>query len=117
MAVKLVLGLMVIFLFVLFAAQNQQSVGVTFFFGYQYTAPMWLMAALCFGLGAAISVVAGAVAIISEKSRNFRLSRRVAKLEEELSGLKSRPISDDPALYMGGGKPSRPANSSFDNRY
>lgn len=87
MAVKLILGLAVVFLFVSFAALNQKPIAVTYY-GYEGVAPVWLVSVISFALGSALTGVLGAFTIIREKSRSFSLSRKLARAEEDLRNIR-----------------------------
>jgi uncharacterized membrane protein YciS (DUF1049 family) len=89
MAVKLILGLAVVFLFVSFAALNQKQITLTYY-GYDGVAPVWLVSVISFALGSAVAGVFGAFTIIREKSRNFSLSRKLARAEDDLRDIRQK---------------------------
>ncbi|MBF0292024.1 MAG: DUF1049 domain-containing protein [Nitrospinae bacterium] len=89
MAVKLIFGLAVVFMFVSFAALNQKSVTVTYY-GYEGIAPVWLVSVISFALGAVAAGALGAFTIIREKSRSFSLSRRLARAEDDLRDMRQK---------------------------
>lgn len=89
MAVKLVLGLAVVFMFVSFAALNQKPITVTYY-GYEGVAPVWLVSVVSFALGAVVAGVLGAFSIIREKSRSFSLSRKLARAEDDLRDMRQK---------------------------
>lgn len=93
MAIKLIVGLAAIFLFVSFAALNQKSVTVTYY-GYEGAAPVWLVSVISFALGFAVAAVFGAFTILREKSRSFSLSRKLAHAEDDLRGLRQKNYSE-----------------------
>lgn len=89
MAVKLIFGLAVVFMFVSFAALNQKPVMVTYY-GYEGVAPVWLVSVISFALGSVAAGALGAFAIIREKSRSFSLSRRLARAEDDLRDMRQK---------------------------
>lgn len=94
MAVKLILGLAVVFLFVSFAALNQKQVVVTYY-GYEAVAPVWLISVISFALGATVAGVFGAFTIMVEKTRSFNLSRKLAKAENDLRDLRQKSYAQN----------------------
>ncbi|MBF0170238.1 MAG: LapA family protein [Nitrospinae bacterium] len=99
MAPKILLGLLIIFLGVTFAAQNPQEVTVGYFVGPRYTTYVWVVAVVSFGLGAAAMALAWGVSAFRSGREKGRLRRNVARLEEELAALKKRPLPDEPPVY------------------
>jgi uncharacterized integral membrane protein len=93
MAIKLIVGLAVIFMFVSFAALNQKPVTVTYY-GYEGAAPVWLVSVISFALGSLVTGVFWAFAIIREKSRSFSLSRRLARAEGDLRDLRQKNFAE-----------------------
>lgn len=94
MAVKLLIGLSLIFLFVSFAALNQKQIPLAYY-GYEAVAPVWLVSIISFALGAAFAGIFGALAMIREKSRSFTLSRRLSKAEEDLKDLRQKKYAEN----------------------
>lgn len=105
MAVKLILGLAMVFLFVSFAALNQKQIAVTYY-GYEAVAPVWLVSVISFALGATVAGVFGAFTIILEKSRSFNLSRKLARAEDDLRDLRQKSYAQS---GLGDQFPSRPS--------
>lgn len=99
MAVKLVLGLIVVFFLVTFAVKNQQDVDVSYYFGYHYNVKLWVALMASFVLGAVVTALGWTVSSIKEKSRNYRLTKKVSKLQKELEDLKQKPLPDEPDVY------------------
>jgi len=99
MAVKLVIGLLIVFFLVTFAVKNQQDVIVSYYFGYSYGVKLWMAVLASFALGAVLTGLGWAVSSIREKSRNWSLSRKIVKLEKELESLKQKPLPDEPNVY------------------
>ena len=93
MAIKLIVGLAVIFMFVSFAALNQKPVTVTYY-GYEGVAPVWLVSVISFAVGSAVAGVFGGFTIIREKSRSFSLSRKLARAEDDLRGLRQKNYAE-----------------------
>ena len=99
MAVKLVVGLLVVLFLATFAAKNQQPVDISYYFGYEYHVKLWVAILVSMLAGAFLIGVGWAVSAIKSKSRNYRLSRKVARLEEELNAIKQKPLPDEPGVY------------------
>ncbi|MGK7345624.1 MAG: LapA family protein [Candidatus Nitrospinota bacterium M3_3B_026] len=99
LAVKLVLGLIIVFFLVTFAVKNQGMVDISYFFGYEYTVRLWVAILASFGAGALLAGLGWAVSSLREKGRNWRLSRKVSRLEKELTELKQKPLPDEPGVY------------------
>lgn len=112
LAVKLVLGLMVVFFLVTFAVKNQGMVDVSWFFGYEYTVRLWAAILVSFGAGALLAGLGWAVSSLREKGRNWRLSRKVARLEKDLAELKQKPLPDEPGVYPSPGREPAPQVSA-----
>ena len=91
MAVKLVLGLIVVFFVISFAVKNQQQVTVSYYFGHEYSAPIWFVVIFSIIAGVLISSVFWAFSLIREKGRNWSLSKKAAKMEERLKEISQRP--------------------------
>ncbi|MBI5814954.1 MAG: DUF1049 domain-containing protein [Nitrospinae bacterium] len=91
MAVKLALGLLLVFFIVSFAAKNQQNVLVSYYFGHEYNAPVWFVVVFSFLSGALLASLLWAISLIREKGRSWSLSRKNAKLEDQLRELTQKP--------------------------
>ncbi len=98
-AIKFVLGLLAIFVLVTFAIENQQDVEVSYYFGYNFSAKLWLAIMASFAAGAILAGIGAGFSVLREKGRNWSLSRKVDRLEKEVSELKQRPLPDEPDVY------------------
>ena len=108
MAAKFIIGLLVIFALLTFAVKNQQDVLVSYFFGYQISAKLWVAILASFAIGAVIASIGAGFSVMKLKSRNWSLARKMAKVEEELNSIKQKPMPDEPSVYPSpGNEPSR----------
>lgn len=108
MAVKFVLGLLVIFILITFAVKNQQDVVVSYYFGYGADVKLWVAILVSFALGAGLAVIGAGFSLLREKSRNWSLSRKLSKLEDEISEMKQKPLPDEPDIYPAQGAAAKP---------
>lgn len=99
MAVKFVLGLLAIFVLVTFAINNQQDVLISYYFGYNFSAQLWLAIMASFVIGAILAGIGASFSVLRVKSRNWSLSRKMNRLEKEVSELKQKPLPDEPDVY------------------
>jgi len=99
MAVKFLIGLLVVLFLVTFAAKNQQDVVVAYYGGYELAAKLWVAILGAFAAGVALAAVGAGFSVLRVKSRSWSLSRKVSKLEQELNDLKQKPLPDEPAVY------------------
>lgn len=99
MAVKLLLGLLVVLFIITFAGQNPQSADIFYFFGLEYNTRVWMVALAPLGVGMALMAILFGFYLFKEKGRNWMLLRKVDKLEEEVKELKQRPLPDLPGVY------------------
>ncbi len=98
-SVKFVLGLIVIFVLVTFAIQNQQDVKISYYFGYSFNAQLWLAILASFAIGAILAGIGSGFSVLRLKARNWSLSRKIDKLEKQVSDLEQRPLPDEPNVY------------------
>lgn len=101
MAVKFVLGLLAIFILVTFAINNQQTVEISYYFGHNYSAKLWLAIMISFIAGAVLAGIGASFSILRVKAKNWSLSRKLGRLEKELGELKQKPLPDEPDVYPG----------------
>jgi uncharacterized integral membrane protein len=99
MAVKFVLGLLLVFFLVTFATQNQQEVTVSYYGGYTFTINLWVAILVSFGLGAILVSLGAGFSIMMLKSKNWSLGRQVTKLDDKICELKQKPLPDEPTVY------------------
>jgi len=98
-AVKFVLGLLVIFVLVTFAIQNQQDTRISYYFGYNFNVQLWLAILASFAIGAILAGIGSGFSLLRLKARNWSLSRKIDKLEKQVSELEQRPLPDEPNVY------------------
>ncbi len=99
MAVKFVIGLLIAFFLVTFAAKNQQEVIVSYYLGYSFDVKLWVAILASFAMGAVITFIAAGLSMLKQQSRIWSLNRKVLKVEKELDDLKQKPLPDEPSVY------------------
>ena len=99
MAVKFIIGLLLVFLLVTFAVKNQQEVLVSYYMGYEFNVKLWLAILIAFVGGFVLSAIGVGFSLVREKSKCWSLNRKVVKLEGEIGQLKQKPIPDEPSVY------------------
>lgn len=99
MAAKFVLGLLAIFVLITFAINNQQTIELSYYFGYEYSVKLWLLIMGAFATGALLAGVGASFSLLRVKGRNWSLSRKMGRLEKEVSELKQKPLPDEPDVY------------------
>lgn len=99
MAVKLVIGLLVAFFIVTFAAENRDVVKVLYYGGFQYEGALWTSLLAAVGFGGALATIGLGVSLIKAKGRNIGLRSKINMLEKDLKDLKQRPVPDEPGVY------------------
>ncbi len=99
MAVKFIIGLLLIFLLVTFAVKNQQDVMVSYYMGHEFNVKLWLAILIAFLAGAVLSAIGVGFSLVREKGKSWRLNRKVTKLEAEIDQLKQKPMPDEPSVY------------------
>jgi uncharacterized integral membrane protein len=113
MAPKLLIGLLILLFLVSFAAKNGQTVTVAYYFGYQFETWLWAVGVVAFVAGVLLTGAIWGVSALMGMADRGRLRKQVARLEQELSDIRKRPLPDEPPLYrssspVGGG--SEPAS-------
>jgi len=98
-AVKFVLGLLVIFILVTFAIKNQQEVLISYYYGYNFNAQLWLAILASFAAGAILAGIGSGFSLLRLKARNWSQSRKIDRLGKKISELEQRPRPDEPAVY------------------
>ncbi|VAX20179.1 hypothetical protein MNBD_NITROSPINAE04-2351 [hydrothermal vent metagenome] len=98
-AVKFVLGLVVIFVLVTFAIQNQQDTRISYYYGYVFNVQLWLAILASFAIGAVLAGIGSGFSVLRLKARNWSLSRKIDRLEKKVSELEQRPLPDEPNVY------------------
>lgn len=99
LAIKLIVGLLLIFFVITFAAKNQQPVDISYYLGYDYNVKLWIAILVSFGLGIVLSGIGWSISFVREKSKNWGLSRKIKKLEEEINELRQKPLPDETHVY------------------
>jgi len=99
MAVKFVIGLLIAFFLVTFAAKNQQDVIVSYYLGYNFDVKLWVAILASFATGAVITFIAAGFAMLKQQGRIWSLNRKVSNIEKELDDLKQKPLPDEPTVY------------------
>lgn len=103
-AVSVVLGL------VWFSVRNNQRIeGVDLIYTTIPELPLWLLILTCVALGALVSFLLTSVPLLRLRLRARRASKRIAKLEQEVHGLRTVPLADEapPARIAGKGAKTR----------
>ena len=99
MAVKFIIGLLLVFLLVTFAVKNQQEVIVSYYMGYEFNVKLWLAILIAFVAGTTLSAIGVGFSLVREKGKSWGLNRQVVKLKDEVDQLKQKPIPDEPSVY------------------
>lgn len=99
MAVKLVLGLLLVFFMVTFSAKNQQTVDLVYYGDFKYSINQWMVILASVGLGVLVTSLGLGYSLLKEKTKGWRLARKVKAIEKELKDIKQRPIPDTPGVY------------------
>jgi len=99
MAVKLVVGLLIAFFIVTFAAENQDPVKVVYYGGFQYEGNLWIPLLASVGFGIVLTTLALGLSLIKAKGRSVSLRSKINMLEKSLKDLKQRPVPDEPGVY------------------
>ena len=99
MAVKFLLGLILIFFLVTFASKNNEMVTVSYYFGYSYSLNLWVATFTALGLGSLLTCHIWMIDHFRLSYQNRSSLRQIASLEKELADLKQAPLPDEPSVY------------------
>lgn len=78
-----------------FALKNDQSVSVNYYFGIEWSGPLFAI----LGITLAVGLILGAIAMfpysIKAKSQAGKAKRELAKIEKEVENLRKLPITEE----------------------
>ena len=92
--IYLFIGLITLFIGLTFAIQNKQRVELSYYFDWQWTAPIAVIVLVSFAIGVVCGFLANLWALRRMQRKVFKARKQVRLIEQEVDNLRSLPIKD-----------------------
>lgn len=87
-------GLITLFIGLTFAIQNKQRVDISYYFDWQWTAPLSIIVLLAFAIGILFGFLANLNVLLRVQRNVIQARKQVRVVEQEVDNLRSLPIKD-----------------------
>ncbi len=94
-ALALTLFAIVCFFLITFEIKNPDSILVQYYFGIEYTLPMFILIVIPFLLGLLLGVLFMSLSLFKHKRTLGKTKKDLVKAEQEVQNLRAAPIKDE----------------------